>query len=86
VTDGGDNLSPEEMATLTRAVERIARRRRIQLVGYLLALAVMVVGMVAALYVYGVSPPGRFVGWIFFAPFLLVGIILWVFGKWSKKA
>jgi hypothetical protein len=83
---GGDQLSPEELAVLTRAVERIARRRKIQLIGYTLALLVMIVGMLASLYVYGVSPPGRFVGWVFFIPFGLVGLILWLFGKWSKRA
>ena len=84
--DEGGQLSPEEMAVLARAVERIARRRKLQLIGYTLALLVMIVGMVAALYVYGVTPRGRFVGWVFFVPFLLVGLILWIFGRWARKA
>jgi hypothetical protein len=86
VADGGDNLSPEELAVLTRAVERIARRRKIQLIGYTLALLVMIVGMLGSLYVYGISPPGKFVGWVFFVPFAAVGAILWIFGKLSKRA
>jgi len=86
VDDRVDNLSPEELATLTRAVERISRRRKIMLIGYTLALLVMIVGILASLYIYGVSPPGRFVGWVFFIPFALVGAILWIFGKWAKRA
>ena len=86
MAEGGDNLSPDELAVLTRAVEKIARKRKILLIGYTLALAVMIVGMITALYVYGVSPPGRFVGWVFFAPFTVVGLILWLFGRWARRA
>ena len=86
MAEGGDKLTDEELAILTRAVERIARRRKIQLVGYTLALLVMIVGMLGSLYVYGVAPPGKFVGWVFFVPFAIVGAILWIFGRWSKSA
>ena len=79
-------LSEEELEVLKRAVERIARRRKVQLYGYTLALLVMILGVLGSLYVYGVAPPGRFVGWVFFIPFALVGAILWVFGRWARKA
>lgn len=80
-----DNLSPEERDALLRAIDRAIKKRRIHLVGYFLALVVILFGMVGALAVYGMAPRGMFVGWVFLVPLGLAGIILWLFGWWARK-
>jgi len=86
VADEADvKLTAAEMAAFVRAVGRAQKRRRILLGGYLLALAVMLVGTVAALVVYGRAPRGTFVGWVFLCPFAAVGAILWLFGRWARR-
>ena len=44
---------------------------------------VWLVGMIGALVIYGMSD--GFVGYVFLAPFALVGVTLWAFGKWAEK-
>lgn len=75
----------EQLAILERAIARVSRRRSILLWGYVLALIAMIGGMLGSLYVYGSSPPGKFVGWVFFIPVSAVGAILWGFGRWAKQ-
>lgn len=79
-------LSPEAVEAFFRAVEKAERRRKIMLGGYLLALVVLIVGMVASFVVVGSAPKGKFMGWVFLLPFLAVGIIFVIFGRWSKRA
>jgi hypothetical protein len=43
-----------------------------------------VVGMVCALAYFGIA--SGFTGWVFLAPFLIVGVILWVFGSLAERA
>ena len=79
-------LSPEEAAHFVDLLERAIRRRRIQLIGYLSALAVLLVGMFLALAYYGAADEGTFVGWVFFLPFIAVGLIFYLFGRWANRA
>lgn len=79
-------LTPEEAAHFAELLERSIKRRKIQLVGYLLSLVVLLVGMFFALAYYGAYGEGRFVGWVFFLPFIAVGLIFYLFGRWAKRA
>jgi peptidoglycan/LPS O-acetylase OafA/YrhL len=70
---------------LMEVIERVERRRKIMLAGYLIALVLLVGGQVIALYVFSQARPGTFIGWIFFVPFLAVGLTLWLFGWLSRS-
>jgi hypothetical protein len=78
-----EQLSPEEAAFFLDRLERALKKRKLQLLGYLVALCVWTIGMVCALAIYGLA--SGFVGWVFFVPFALVGLVLWIFGKWADK-
>ena len=78
-----EQLSPEEAQFFLHKLEMALRKRKIQLMGYLVAMLVWVVGMVVALIVFGMAD--GFVGWVFLAPFGVVGLILYLFGKWANK-
>jgi hypothetical protein len=77
------SLSPEEAQFFLNRLEAVYTKRKIQLTGYLVAMAVWLAGMLGALLYYGTHD--GFVGWIFLVPFGLVGIVLWGFGRWSEK-
>jgi hypothetical protein len=77
------NMSDDDRAMWLARVEAALRKRKIQLLGYLLAIVVWLVGMLFALAYYGVSE--GFTGWVFLIPFGLMGLILFAFGKWSDK-
>lgn len=77
------NLTREEAALFLHHLEMKLRKRKLQLAGYLVAMAVWLVGMLVALVVFGMA--SGFVGWVFLIPFALVGVTLWLFGKWSEK-
>jgi hypothetical protein len=76
-------LSPEEAAFFLWKLEISVRKRKLQLTGYLAAMLIWLVGMVAALVIYGTSD--GFVGYVFLFPFALVGVTLWAFGKWAER-
>jgi hypothetical protein len=78
-------LSPEEAAMFLSLMNKALRKRRIQLAGYLLSAVLMLGGMLLALYMYGTREPGEFVGWALLLPFLLVGAVLLIFGRWSRS-
>lgn len=78
-------LTPEEALHFLEMLERQVKSRRIQLFGYLTALFVMLVGTVIALVVVGRAPRGTFIGWVFFMPFIVVAVVLLVFGRWAKR-
>lgn len=80
-----ETLSPEEAAMFVTLVQAAIKKRRVQLVGYLLALVALLMGMLVALYMYGTREPGEFVGWVFLIPFILVGGVLVIFGRWSRS-
>ena len=77
------NLSREEAALFLFHLEMKLRKRKLQLAGYLVAMALWLAAMLVALVVFGTS--SGFVGWVFLIPFALVGVTLWAFGKWGEK-
>ncbi len=77
-------LSPEEAAMFVQILEITMKRRRVMLLGYLAALFAFVIGMGWALYMFGTHEKGTFVGWVFLVPVALVGLILWLFGRWAR--
>jgi hypothetical protein len=78
-----EQLSPEEAQFFLKKLEAALRKRKIQLLGYLVAMVVWVIGIVGALAYFGVSD--GFVGWVFLLPFGIVGVILYLFGMWANK-
>jgi hypothetical protein len=68
-----EQLSPEQAEFFLKKLEAALRKRKIQLLGYLIA-------MIAY---FGISD--GFVGWVFLVPFALVGVILYVFGMWANN-
>jgi hypothetical protein len=81
-----EQLSPEEALKVLDVLEREMRMRTIQLYGYIVSGIVLLVGMLGVLVYWGSVPEGTQVAWTVTLPFLLVGIILFTFGKWSKRA
>jgi hypothetical protein len=85
VTEEQPKLPQEDIDKIVRLLERIERRRKILIAGYAVAALVMIVGEIAALYVLGNAPPGRFMGWVFLVPFTFTGAVLWGFGRWANS-
>lgn len=79
-----EKLSSEEAQFFLVKLEAAIRKRKIQITGYLVAMLVWIAGMMGALAYYGTHE--GFVGWVFLMPFLLVGVILFAFGKWAERA
>ena len=75
-------LDPKEAAFFLWKLEQSLRKRKIQIMGYLVSMLVWLAGMMFALVWYGTHD--GFVGWAFLLPFALVGLILFGFGKWSE--
>lgn len=78
-------LSEEQIEKLVAAIERMERRRRILLGGYLAALTLLVLGQIGAFWIYGTAPPGSSYGWVFLIPFAIIGFVLWGFGRLAKR-
>jgi hypothetical protein len=78
-------LSPDEAQHFLKLLERGIKRRKIQMVGYMLALIVLLLGQFGAIVYYGAADEGTFVGWVFFLPFLAVGLVFWLFGRWARR-
>lgn len=76
-------LSPAEAEFFLAKLEAVMLKRKMQLTGYLVSLVLWVVTMFLALAYYGTHD--GFVGWVFLIPFGLVGLSLFVFGKWADK-
>ena len=76
-------LSPEEAQFFLDRLERAIRKRKIQLTGYLVAMAAWLVGMALALVYFGTHD--GFTAWVFIFPFGIVGVILYAFGTWSER-
>jgi hypothetical protein len=79
-------LTPEQADMFMRALALTMRKRRLMLVGNLLALLLTVIGMLFAFVAYGNREPGSFVGWVFLVPIGSAGFVLWFFGKLAKRA
>ena len=77
-----ENLNPEEASFFLFKLEVAIRKRKIQLVGYLVCMVVWLVGMLFALVYFGTHD--GFVGWAFLLPFGLVGVILFAFGRYAE--
>lgn len=78
-------LSQEQIDRLIAKIEQVERKRKIMLAGYLLAAVLLIGGQVMALFVFATASSGVFVGWVFFVPFLVVGLVLWAFGRWAAR-
>jgi hypothetical protein len=76
-------LKPEEAEFFLAKLEAVMLKRKMQLTGYLVSLVLWVVTMFLALAYYGTHD--GFVGWVFLIPFGLVGLTLFLFGKWADK-
>jgi hypothetical protein len=79
------DLSEDQIERLVRAIEKVERKRKIMLLGYMVALLCLVLGQLVAFFIYSAAPPGTFVGWVFFVPFTLVGLVLWAVGRWARS-
>lgn len=86
IEEGLKNMPPEKAAELVAMLEDSLRRRKLELLGYLGAALVLLVGMIVALYVYGSSDHRDFMSWIFLVPMGLAGLVMWLVGRWSNAA
>lgn len=78
-------LSAEQIQLFVAALGQAMRKRRLMLLGYLTALLSIILGLVFALIVFANHEKGTFVGWVFFVPFILAGIALWIFGRLANR-
>jgi hypothetical protein len=78
------NLNQAEADYFLKKLEAALRKRKIMLSGYIIAMVAWVVGMVCALAYFGIA--SGFTGWVFLVPFLIVGLILWLFGTLAERA
>ena len=79
-------LTPEEAAYYVDALNRALKKRKLQLVGYLVGAIAGLVGMVVALIIYGNAGEGTFVAWAFAIPFGAIGLVLYLFGRMAEAA
>lgn len=80
-----EGLTPEQAEMFVNALELAVRKRRVMLWGYLGAAAGLLAGIAFAFWLYGSREPGQFVGWAFLIPPALAGLMLFVFGRWSRS-
>jgi len=78
-----ENLSPDEAQFFLLKLEAALKKRRLQLIGYLVAMLIWLIGTVFALVYFGTHE--GFTGWVFLLPFFLVGVILFGFGRWADR-
>jgi hypothetical protein len=78
-----ERLSSDEAAYFLHKLEHAVRKRKIQITGYLIAMAAWLVAMLGALVYFGTHE--GFAIWVFVVPFALVGAILYGFGRWSER-
>ena len=76
-------LTPEEAAYFMHQLELVARKRKIQITGYLVAMVGWVITMIFALVYTGMH--SGIVVWVFLVPFAFVGAILYGFGRWAEQ-
>jgi hypothetical protein len=80
-----EELTPEVKQAFEMVLTRLAKRRKIKLTAYLLALVVMVAGTLGAL-LFMAAKPTQFRGWALFLPLIATGLIFWLFGRWEKRS
>jgi hypothetical protein len=78
-----EKLTPDEAAFFLHKLEHAVKKRKIQLVGYLAAMAIWLLTMVLAIVYYGTHD--GFAVWAFIVPFGCVGAILYGFGRWADR-
>ena len=78
-----EQLSPAEAQFFLAKLEAALKKRKLQLTGYIVAAIIWFIAMVCALAYDGLTD--GFVGWAYIVPFGIVGVILWIFGKWSER-
>ncbi|MEZ4402728.1 MAG: hypothetical protein R3B06_22090 [Kofleriaceae bacterium] len=86
IEDAIGNLPPDKAAELVVLLEASINRRKIEMLGYLAAAGVMLVGMVIALYVYGKSDGTEFLGWVFLFPLALAGLVMILVARWARRS
>ena len=79
-------LTPEQAEMFMRALTLTMHKRRLMVIGNLLALLFMIFGFIAAVVIYAQREPGTFMGWIFLIPFAAGAASLWFFGGRAKRA
>jgi hypothetical protein len=78
------NLNQAEADYFLKKLEAALRKRKIMLSGYIIAMVSWLVGMVCAVAYFGLA--SGFTGWVFLVPFMIVGLILWLFGALAERA
>lgn len=81
-----EELTPEEAEMFVRALHLAMRKRRVLIAGYLATAIALVLGWLWALYIYGkTSGSGEFMAWVFLIPPALGAILLFMFGRISRR-
>jgi hypothetical protein len=78
-----EQLSPDEALFFVAKLEAALKKRKLQIAGYLAAMLAWVLGMMLALAYWGTH--SGFTGWVFLAPFAVVGAVLYGFGRWATR-
>lgn len=81
-----EQLTPDQLAVFILTIEKRMKRRKLQLVGYIVALLTFLLAMLVSILMYANRDPGEFSGWIFLIPFVTVGAVLMLFGRLSRRA
>lgn len=85
VAEAIEKLTPEEAQIFLDVLEKRLLKSKVQIWGYITAGVVLLVSMLGVLVYWGSTDSGTFIGWIMMIPFLLVGTILWGFGRWANR-
>jgi hypothetical protein len=81
-----EELTPEQAEMFVRALHLAMRKRRVLIAGYLATAIAVVLGWLWALYIYGkTSGSGEFMAWVFLIPPALGAILLFMFGRISRR-
>lgn len=78
------SMPAERAAELVYMLEASLRRRKIELIGYLAAAVVLLLGMVIAIYLFGRSDGTWFVGWVFLVPLAAAGLVMMFVGRLAR--
>jgi hypothetical protein len=77
-------LPPERAAELVAMLEASIKRRKLELYGYLAAAVIVLLGLIGGLLIMGSTSSGSFVGWTFFIPIGLAGLVMWLVGRKAR--
>ncbi|MCP4446720.1 MAG: hypothetical protein GY811_15440 [Myxococcales bacterium] len=78
-------LTPEQAEMFMNALTLTMKKRKLMLMGTLLALLVLVVGTFGAFVTFANRAPGSFMIWVFLVPFAGAGFCMWFFGRLAKR-